>query len=652
MENNSASPSENCPQFTNPILVVLSGRKVEQKLKLLERFFGSINGYMAAQLYENFAELVEDSNLIPIPVNFEEHGVFFTAMDAAIRKNKVHKYSNNNDLTVCLFVDSASSIPLQDICEQLHKLLNGAYYNRVFFDVYYLLWENFMSDVAGKTRSANAEKQVLSLGTQEWVRYVFLASDVNSKGQLIADEDKLFRMVLTAMFLTNCSIDGRDMTELQDLLMRVTENGKFFTLGQAALYQSAQQIDQVIRTELLEHLSTGTYCDKDLPKQMTCLATLYSDIFDEVWEESCQIEHIGCYTYAIPTDMLTNVDCLDILFHENPALYMKEVKVRCQRRLMERIPQYWQRVKAWLNDLLCQCGASICAPECGTLAAAVADAALDHLQQQFQKEAAGVCKQFLTWKNQMVEKPRRRWWLAQERFAYRLLDQWRRQKVEELVYEFLDEYIYDIRTRVKLWKEEITRTCVLFAELQHDAQREWAALLRDSSPTERLLLKYRKKMLSAYLRRESHCVDACCRQLNALLGRQTETAEMAGVIYRHTEQLRWEGEQSAQSWADPRLPDGTSNPEVEALYNALYSALKVDAPLNTRRHIPNASTYICFFGGTQDRFISYVRQQNEFQYIPHFEDGSIALEVFCFQHLSTGSDFFWKEHMDEGGRGS
>lgn len=651
MENNSAFPSENCPQFANPIMVVLSGRKVGQKLKLLERIFGSINGYMVAQLYENFADLVEDSNLIPIPVNFEEHGVFLTAMDAAIRKNKVHKYPNNNDLTVCLFIDSASIIPLQDICEQLLKLLNGAYYNRVFFDIYYLLWEDFVPDTAGKAWSANAGKQVLTLGAQEWVRYVFLASDVNSKGQLIADEAKLFRMVLTTMFLTNCSTDRGDMTGLQDLLMRVTENGKFFALGQAALYQSTQQIDQVIRTELLEQLSASTHCDKDLPKQMTCLATLYSDIFDEIWGESCQIEHIGCYTYAMPTDTLTNGDCLDVLFHENPALYMKEVKVRCQRRLMERIPQYWQRVKAWLNDLLYQCRASICAPECGTLAAAVADTALDHLQQQFQKEAAGASNRFLTWKNQMVEKPLNKWWSARERFAYRLLDQWRRQKVEELVYEFLDEYIYDIRTRVKLWKEEITRTCVLFAELQHDAQRKWTALLRDSSPTEQLLLQYRKKVMSAYLQREPQCVEACCRQLNALLGRQPEMAEIAGVIYRHTEQLRWEGEQSAQPWANPRLPDGMSDPEVEALYNALYSVLKVDVPLNTRRHIPNASTYICFFGGAQNHFIGYVRKQNEFQYIPHFEDDSIALEVFCFQHLSTGSDFFWKEHMDKGGKG-
>lgn len=643
------------PQLTNPILVVLSGTEISRKHQLMKHFFDEMHSeYMAAQLYRDTAQPAQCSELIPIPVTptFTLQPAFFSELDAAIRRSKRHRYPNNNDLTVCLFFDSTTSDMLvTEVCRELYALLSHAYYNHVFFDIYFLLLEDFVPSDGRITQNADAARQLSELHKQEWVRYIFLLSDVTSKGQLILDSDRLFQTVLTAVLLTNSYPGGANMSQLQDILMREAEGGKFFCLGQTALWPSVREIQQMVQAELLLQLSARIQTNESFPKKQSCLGSLFDDIRNRILEESRGIEYIGCYAYTVPAaaSSLTNSDCLDTFFHENPDLYMEEVGKRCRQHFEEQTVHYWRQIKVWLDDMLCQYNASICVPQCEQFVAAAADACLNQLQQQLQARSNSARNRFVAWKNETALMKRRSWRCAPQRAAYRLLDQWRVQKADELTYQVMDRCISDIRAHIKLWQEDIIRKCGLFSELKRSADHKWDTLLRDSTASVRLLLQYRRHALSAYLQQYPWRVDACRSQLDTLLTKTAGAADIADLVSVHTEQLLREGGRSTLPWADFQLFNGPDNAQTEAAYEKLYHALKTDIPLNTRRDIPNAATYLCFLGRTQDSFVDYVQQQGDFPCVLHFEEYFIPPEVFCFQHLSSSSAFFWKEHINQEG---
>lgn len=657
MENNKGTLSSYgiCPQLTNPVLVVLSGADIGHRYQLLEQFFGGIRSeFMAAQLAESTVGTVGSEDLIrlPIPLNQEHSRSFVPALDSMIRKTKLHKYPNNNDLTVCLFFDSSNgNIPLSKVCESLYQLLTNAYYNRVVFDIYFLHCEDFLIQNDQEKQNTDAAEQLKKIHGKEWIRYIFLLSDVTSGGQLTADSDKLFHMVLTSVFLTNCSVGGKNMGQLQDALIRESESSKFFSLGQTELRQSEHDIRQMIQTKLLQELSANVNFQDKLPKRSALLGTLHKDIYNEVTVRSRNIEHIGCYTYTIPEGgaALTNADCLDVFFHENPTLFMAEIEEQCCQYFMQQEGHYWRQIKAWLDDLLYQYNASICVPQCEQFIVTMVEEALDQLHQQFYVKANKAREQFIAWKNQEIQ-IKRTWTVAPERFAYSLLEQWRVWKAQEITYSISAVCISDIRTRVHFWQKGIVQKCNLFSELRSNAAYGWTSLLQDSSSTKQMLLKYRRNALNAYMQKNQWQTDICRGQLDALLGKQAGAAEIANIVSAHTEKLLREGFRLSLPWAAPRLPSELEDPQVRDLYEALYDALKNDIPLNARRHIPNAMPYLCFFGGSEDRFINYVKQRNEFQYILHFEEQHISPEVFYYQHLSSSEVFFWKELIGKGGQ--
>lgn len=654
--SNGHVPSDGIyPQLANPIFVVLSGAEISRKHQLMKHFFDELHSeYTAAQLYRDTAQPAQRSGLIPIPVTSAStlQPVFFSELDAAIRRSKRHRYPNNNDLTVCLFFDSTTSDMLvTKVCRELYSLLSHAYYNHVFFDIYFLLLEDFVPCAGRIAQNSNAARQLSELHKQEWVRYIFLLSDVTNTGQLILDSDKLFQTVLTAVLLTNSHSRGETMGQLQDILIREAEGGKFFCLGQTALCPSVREIQQMVQAELLVQLSAQVQTNEDFPKKQSCLVSLFDDIRSDILKESGEIEHIGCYAYTVSAaaSVVTNSDCLDTFFHENPELYMEEVEKRCRQHFEEQTVHYWRQVKVWLDDMLCQYNASICVPQCEQFVVAVADDCLNQLQQQLQARSNDARDRFVAWKNKAALMRRRSWRRAPERAAYRLLDQWRVQKADELTYQIMDRCISDIRTRIKCWQEDIIRKCSLFSELRRSTDHKWDTLLRDSTASVRLLLQYRRNALSAYLQQYSWRVGACRSQLDALLGKEAGAAEIANLISIHTEQLLREGARSTLPWVDFQLFSGPDNTQTEVAYEKLYHALKTDIPLNTRRDISNAAVYLCFLGRTQYSFVNYVQKQDDFPCVLHFEEYFIPPEVFCFQHLSSSSAFFWKEHINQGG---
>lgn len=656
MENNNGTLSSYgiCPQLTNPILFVLSGADTGHRYQLLEQFFAGIRSkFMVAQLSESAVGTVGSEDLVqlPIPLGQDSSRSFFTALDSMIRKTKLHKYPNNNDLTVCLLFDSSNgSIPLSNVCEDLYQLLTNAYYNRVVFDIYFLHRESFLIQNDLEKQNTSAAKQLGQIQNKEWLRYIFLLSDVSSGGQLTADSGKLFRMVLSSVFLTNCSAGEKSMVQLQDYLIHESESSKVFCLGQTEMQQSAHDIRQMIQAELLQELSANISFRENLPKKSGLLGTLYRDIYNEITARSNNIEHIGCYTYTIPEGAvtLTNADCLDVFFHENPALFMAEAEQQCRQYFLRQEEHYWRQIKVWLDDLLYQYNVSICVPQCEQFVVAMAEEALDKLQQQFYAEANRARELFIEWKNQRVY-TMRKWPAAPERFAYDLLEQWRIRKAKEITYSILTMCISDIRNQIHFWQTAIAHKCNLFTKLHSNTDSGWTNLLQDSSSTKQILLQYRRSKLRAYLQNNQWQVDTCRSQLDALLVKQAGAADIANIVSAHTEKLFWEGLRLSLPWAAPYLPSESEDSQVKDLYEILYDALKTDIPLSARRHIHDAMPYLCFFGGSEDRFINYVKQRNEFQYILHFEEQHISPEVFYYQHLPSIEVFFWKELISSGG---
>lgn len=636
---------ETYPQLTNPMLLVLSDTDIEQRLMLTKRLFGELGcESMIAQLGTGVPCLSEDDNVIRISTNPSPSGSYLSmeSLDRVIRQDKLHKYPHNNDLTICLFFDSSSSnIPLIEICTELYNTLTNAYYNRVVIDIYFLLLEDFVESDPIRLQNILAARKLGSIEAQEWIRYIFLLSDVNSEGQLTNDYDRLFTTVLTSAFLTNsCNGDGKSIGKLEDVLMRETETGKFFCLGHISLQQSVEDIFHMVRKELLNALSKDSESKLDLSRELFFPNILVSDVKKEVTQQSSGIRHIPYYKsgFVENTIEISNSDLLDLCFHDGPERFMDEAEIRSQKHFAEYSANYWRQLKAWMDDTLFQFSYGISANGYEDYVASEANKVLLNLEQIYHQKYDAAKEELRQWKSQSVR------YTAKKRISVILsvLMEWRDLKADEVMQKLLISCISDMRTRIKYWRDDMARKYMLFSALHQDEESRWNGLIRDSDMALRLLLEYRQKEFVSYLCDNRWWINACCGRINSLLREEISKDELINMVSAEADKFVCEGLQTSLPWADTRLPEGI-NPRIDDLYTMLYQALKTEIPLLTRRRIYNAATYLCFFGKTSTRFTRYIYEQGEYQYILHLNDKSASPMVMFFRHLESCAAFFWKE---------
>lgn len=643
---------ETCPQLTNPMLLVLPNHDVEQRLMQTDKFFDVLGCRpMRARLSTGVPCLSEDDGVIIISSRPSRAGSYLSleAFDRVIRQNKLHKYPHNNDLTVCLFFDSFSSnIPLSEICTELYNTLTNAYYNRVVFDIYFLLLEDFVASSKRRFQNLIAAQKLGDIQSCEWVRYIFLLSDVNSEGQLTNDYNGLFTTVLMSIFLTNsCNGDGKSLGRLEDVLMRETETGKFFCLGHISLQQSSQDIRHMVRTELLRALSKNAEIKTVRSEEISIHSMLASDVKNEVDRQSFGIMHIPCYRISLPDNIneINKSNFLDICFHDGPARFIDEAENRCRKHFTEHIGNYWRQLKTQMDDMLCQFDHGLSDEGCEEYVASKVDMALSKYEQLCQDKRSAINEEILLWKSQALRVCSRK----VISIAFNLLEEWRDLRVREIVIKLLNFCISDMRTRINYWRDDIARKCRQFSMLCQREESSWNTLVRDSDMASRILLEYRQRELTSYLHNNQWWIDACRGRINFLLREQIGETDLVNIVAAETEQLLCEGLQASLPWSDTNLPED-SDPRIDELYTGLYQALKNEIPLLTRRRIYNAPTYLCFFGGASARFIEYVCDQGEYQYLLHFDDKSSSPVVLFFRHIESSAVFFWKELNSEGGK--
>lgn len=600
-------------------------------------------------LCENNIMKSDDIITLPNTVELKNESDFISLLDIAIRRTKSHKYFNNNDLTVCLFLDSDSinTHQIGDTIKELYKLLNKAYYNRVCVDIYFLLLEEFT--LCSKTKSKNevAKNMLSEFSKQDWVRYIYLLSDVNNKGQLITDRNELFQLMLDSAFLTNCLVNNENINRLQDILIRESESSKYFCIGQVALCPSEQGMKQMVRAELLQKLLKDDIVNSDSPEMPSFLKFLCDDIQNELFGKALEIPPDSSATVPISVSSLTNFDYLYLFFKNKPMQKMDQIELECKEEFLNKADYYFQQANIWINDLLDQFNMNFWTSQYEGFVTTTVMYFINQYQSQIYAECKLAHEEYISWKNQKITVKRKIKRAKRQELASQLLEQWRGFQVKERVYSVLDECIAEICYRIKLWHEDIMKKCRLFSELQIDSDYRWRVLLQNSTQTQKLLLKYERKIFSEYLMQNPWKVNKCRQQLNSLLRNEISSEAIENTIAPFIEQLFWEVRQFLLLWQNFDQVSGLKNTQIKELYMKLYHVTETDILLNTRRNIFNTEPYLCFYGIFCKQLIRYIQGQNESDYILCFENPSTLAKVFYVQNLPSSSTFFWKEDTSE-----
>ena len=139
--------------------------------------------------------------------------------------------------------------------------------------------------------------------------------------------------MLNSVLLTNCIIDNENINRLQDILSRESENSKFFCIGSVSFYPFEHQIQQLVRTELLDQLFKDEITHDTSFEMPGCIKSLYNDILDKLNENKIHISR----SVVAPKLSISNIDYLDLFLSDELIKKINETVIEVRKEFHGKI---------------------------------------------------------------------------------------------------------------------------------------------------------------------------------------------------------------------------------------------------------------------------------------------------------------------------
>ncbi len=580
----------------NPILMLFSYALEDDSCDLLQRSLErSRNEHIIIQTNENNVREISDV------ITLSETGTFDQIkeeLDKAVRRTKEKKHFNNNDLTVCLFLDSksVSSSNILDKCEELYSLLKNAYYNNIYFDVYYLIINDFVVIDPGR-KTANGK--VLAISKNEWVRYVYLLGDVDSDGRLTTNQNELFITMLNSVLLTNCIFDNENVNRLQDILSRESENSKFFCIGSVSFFPFDHQIQQLVRTELLDQLFNDEIISDTSFEMPGFIESLYNDILGKL--NACKI-NISRSTVA-PKLSMSNIDYLDLFLSDELIKKMNDTEIDVRKEFNGKIGNYWNKLKSRINDLLNEANISFWSPQYAEYIVKIVISYVNQFRLVLYHDHVKNRERYREWNDDKINIRKSKYNM---KLAEELFEKWYCFQNEKKAYIIFDDCVKTILELLKKWQKKVSDNRETFSKIKYESDFEWMLLLKNCTNTQKPFLKYIRRFFSEYLSKNPYKVNACRQILNSFYDLEFESNAIENTIEDFITQYEWE----IKHYIMPNPEIVMADSEIEKLNKKLYQTIEKKIFLNLQRHIQDIEPYICYYGNLYNRFIEYIQKEN------------------------------------------
>lgn len=638
----------------NPLLFVLAGDQAQKYYRTLKQRFGSMGRCIFLQVIEDGDSIIEEEQVIKLRI---EHGAndqyvpncdsdFLKQLNEAIRRTKQYKYISGSQLAVCVLANQKSTYRyLQTLCETLYDHLTYAYLSRIVFDIYCFLAEEFVFEASSGIDNLFSMRRYAELSEKEWVRYVFLVSDVSSEEIITDSQDSIFDLALSSIALTNCNFGKRSISgQLRKDLSQEGQalDSKLLTIGGGSLLPRVDVVKLLLRRELLSRVNQTRVSADSLCQPVFEAASYYQEILRDVREECRYISKIYYYPPRGKGRFQheTNSKIMSYYFRTAPEQFMRQAEKVSQKRHLAKANDFFRvQIKPALDEALRRSGVSVCDQGAERV---IANAAIQILSaiQKGEEEALELCKKALmTWKDQIKRRRFRDRLFHREDFIFTVLDEWKGYREQEIAHSAFIKFLSEIQGCVAGWQNTLTKKLELFSNAMQLSDQICYMMQNETGKVDHLLLNFYGQSLEKFFNANQGVVRSCRNDLGKLLERESDPADFEEVIQAWVERIYMENFQNVSPYGESTI-FGMLPSQQDQLFEEMYLALTQQAQLQIRGSVPNIQPHICFFGSSDNKLIQYVQKQPGFQGFLALSDncgGNIPF-VLYYQNIASFED--------------
>ncbi|MBQ7371184.1 MAG: hypothetical protein IJW67_04775, partial [Blautia sp.] len=560
----------------------------------------------------------------------------------AMRRVKCHKYRRHGDAVISLIIDNcAKDIDLQMLCCLLWSFFQNAFLGRVFLDVFYMMRETFLHD---RISDYEMQKRIDLLQKNDWVRFVFLISDVRNDELLVEQDELLFSMIWDSITLVNSSFrfTNHHPRSLTDEFWTVSEGSgsKLFTLG-----KETTELGQRERMTLLKYV---------LMKKIRRMKKLSSE---ELIYPKLDFEMLSVELKSILSDFpnalssveanesllakaalqYTNGEILTRFYYDNTEKVVLQKRKEYQEEWEHAVERFCQAyLKEYLNESLLQLSNNIIASVYYHRVAEMAEKEIVEIKKIYFHELLRARNDNEQWKQKVCRHARfRERGFYGNNFQIIILKEWGMHLSNEWYFEMMCSCFSKIQIYINTWEKRLACKCNTIKEYEKKLWIERNIVMQDIGMAKSLLMEKYLNVAETIIEEKNEYNTNCYQELcGFILEDAEENWKVDKMIEEITERLFVDISYSLSRNPYLLKQDVPDRNFMEKLMQNL-----LDNPVfQMRGGIFNQEPFICFMGSGNNLFMNFLKSKN--RNLLFYSEQYQAPVILYYQHIKKIGEVF------------
>lgn len=574
----------------NPVLIVFLGDWKEAAAERMKRRFDFPESVVCVYVHNSDMESFQDGKVIDVC-----YGTDLEWISKEEKKNRIttslyltkrRRYPQFNSVDICILKkgEDSNSVLLQTV-DLIIECTQAPFLGNIFLDLY--CWVDERSVQAHGNRLFESERKLLA--SRDSVRFLFILSQMDNEDVLMEAEESVLDLIMDSMMLLNFN----HFPIYKQLNLKAAASGsRSFKLGSRKLALDEMQMKSLFRYRLLKSIREWKRGGRRQNEKVDLgLRELESVIQNQLSALYDGLGGICSYEKKPHVSAQTEAAALGYCFGNNHERYMDLNKGRYMDNIMQFTKQFCRaQLFGYLNTMFQASGGNFLLEED---IQTVKRKALDQCGEVsvFEIHSDGTDSQLLNG-------------------VPRLLEQWARKEILELMNEAYERCVREVRGGICMWSQRLNAGREEFEAAYWSAQHDCSGIDDGRNRIEGKMVGCTIEVIDQYLKNHEAMI---CRNGYENIWRMVtvgklEQGSVAKVVEEHTEMAFLEFLKDFSSFDHISLAAGGIQ-ERQSFYDTVYEEILEEGKFQIRGHIPNEEVYCCYVGNLKKEFAEYIDQK-------------------------------------------
>lgn len=605
--------------MNNPLILIWVGKCTDSQYMTIRQYWGKTVGIAFIQILSKDSEGIENSDVIKVFMKesgeLEWNEQNRERLKSAIKKSKKQKFVNRGDANICFLLDDfATGVNMKGWCEQLKEQLEQAYFNWINIDFYYLMREGVLKNSQINKSNSEFLNYTKVLQKEEWIRFIFLLSEINSE-ELLEDNNKtILNMVMDSIMAGNCS-GYKSECSTHDIFSLLQENvqarvSKLITLGRVDLEQKEEFIKTVIGYEFVKDLfSLGANRKCDFQFEEFNLQVLLCELFNKIYVSDEAISRIAYYNRSyVDLEKEMKNDILKDIFGNNHLFFWQNQEKKLIKKGEKIVSEFCNNnLHLWISERTHYVGCPLLTEEYIEEIIEKICEYIDKNIEKFKKELDEKQKKFMHWRvERCVNVDKKEW-----EIYFLILKKWFKYQTDILYYRIVLESLNSIKRYFFEWRDKAFEKSKMLMTYQKKMIHKWEMEINNSNKIMYSIKNGYSQNMEQYLVEEGQFYKNFYEELCFFMSSEdVNEFLLQELVDKHILQIYESKMKRTRFYTDwEKIGQRTKN--VKEFYHELYDELIQNNVLQIRGCVNNISSYSCFLGDKSNDFINYIEEYEE-----------------------------------------